>query len=115
LLHFSEGRQISNLWRPSQAAIGILRAGRLIVMALFSMAGLKGRRQRVTLQPWTTPHPERGSIDTARAAWSTQRHDDNASRREAVAAIVRSGVITPGGIAKALQDKGVPTPSGATK
>lgn len=62
-----------------------------------------------------TAAPERGSVDTARAAWSAQRHDENASRREAVQAIMRSGVTTLGGIAKALQAQGVRTPSGASK
>jgi hypothetical protein len=62
-----------------------------------------------------TAAPERGSIDTARAAWSRQRHDETASLRETVRAIVRSGVTTLGAIAKALQDQGVRTPSGASK
>jgi hypothetical protein len=62
-----------------------------------------------------TAAPERGSIDTARAAWSAQRHDENASRREAVQDIMRSGVTTLGGIAKALQAQGVRTPSGTMK
>jgi hypothetical protein len=55
------------------------------------------------------------SIDTARAAWSSQRQDETTSQREAARAIVRSGVTTLGGIAKALQAQGVKTPSGASK
>lgn len=54
-------------------------------------------------------------IDTARAAWSAQRHDDTAGLREAARAIVRSGVTTLGGIAKALQAQGIKTPAGVSK
>lgn len=61
-----------------------------------------------------TAAPERGSIDTARAAWAAQRHDENASRRVAVQDIMRSGVTTLGGIAKALQAQGIRTLPGVT-
>jgi hypothetical protein len=62
-----------------------------------------------------TALPEWGSIEAARLPWTAQRQDNNAGRRDAVNEIIVSGVTTLGDIAKALQARGILTPSGTTK
>jgi hypothetical protein len=52
------------------------------------------------------------SIAAARAARSARRNEANAAIRSAVATIQRGGVVTLGGIARALEARGIRTPGG---
>ena len=54
----------------------------------------------------------RQTIATARAARSAKRHGANAAIRSAIATIQRGGVVTLGGIARALEARGIQTPGG---
>src|SRR4030095_10197452 len=44
-----------------------------------------------------TALPERGSIEAARLAWTAQRQDNNAGRRDGVHEIIALGGTSPGG------------------
>ena len=52
------------------------------------------------------------TIASARAARSAKRHGANAAARSAIATIQRGGVMTLGCIARALEARGIHTPSG---
>ena len=52
------------------------------------------------------------TIAAARAARSAKRHGANAEVRSAIASIQRAGVATFGGIARALEGRGIRTPAG---
>jgi hypothetical protein len=52
------------------------------------------------------------TIAAARASRSAKRHGANAAARSAIATIQRGGVVTLGGIARALEARGIRTPGG---
>ena len=54
------------------------------------------------------------TIVTAREARSARRHEANAAIRSAIATIQRGGVVTLGGIARALETRGIRTPGGCS-
>jgi hypothetical protein len=55
------------------------------------------------------------TIAAARASRSAKRNDANAAIRSAVATIQRGGVVTLGGIARALEARGIRTPGGRVR
>ena len=52
------------------------------------------------------------TIAAARASRSAKRHGANAAARSAIATIQRGGIVTLGGIARALEARGIRTPGG---